>query len=29
MPEQPENDTDSLREAIPEPPAGALLRISR
>ena len=26
MPEEPEVDTDSLRETIPEPPAGALLR---
>lgn len=26
MPEQPEIDTDSLRETIPEPPASALLR---
>ena len=26
MPEHPEIDTDSLRESIPEPPAGALLR---
>jgi hypothetical protein len=26
MPEEPEVDTDSLRETIPDPPAGALLR---
>jgi len=26
VPEEPEVDTDSLRETIPEPPAGALLR---
>jgi hypothetical protein len=26
MPEQPEIDTDSLRESIPEPPGGTLLR---
>src|SRR4029077_14555646 len=26
MPEQPEIDTDSLRESIPEPPPGTLLR---
>src|ERR1700694_5920595 len=26
MPEQPEIDTDSLRESIHEPPAGTLLR---